>query len=578
MRRAALDFRHFQFLMHTILTLLKPRVWSFRHRLRGRLEGKAWVRILLALISLLFWIGIFAVVYRVLIYFHSIEGFGDVLARKLLSMVLLTFFSVLIFSSILTALSTLYLSKDLPLIHAAPVGVDKVFLARWIESTFDSSWMLFLFGLPVFLAYALVYDAGLWFYLILVGSLIPFCLLASAIGTLVVLLLVVALPANRMRDIFLFLSMVLVILLYFMFRFMRPERLVDPDALATLTGYLRSLEAPGSPFLPTTWMLETLWPALTGSNGSALFHLGLCSTGALSFIFIATKLSRVFYFKGVSKAQVARRGPGHRKKAAGTGFKQTWLTSGKVGALLAKDIKSFFRDNTQWSQLFLLVALIIVYLYNFKVLPIEKAPIQTFYLQNILAFLNMGLAGFVLAAMAVRFVFPAVSIEGEAFWLIRSGPIRLKTFLWVKFWTYLIPLVVLSEILIVATNKLLSVTPFMMWLSTITVFFMVFGITAMGVGLGAAYPNFHLENVAQAATGFGGLLFMFLCVGFIGSVIILEAGPVYTIFMARLRGEALPLVHWVWICVSFAMVAGINLVAVFWPMRFGLQTLSRLEQ
>jgi len=564
--------------MHTILTLLKPRVWSFRHRLRGRLEGKAWVRILLILISLLFWAGIFAVIYRVLLYFHSIEGFGDVLARKLLSMVLLTFFSVLIFSSILTALSTLYLSKDLPLIHAAPIRVDKVFLARWIESTFDSSWMLFLFGLPVFLAYALVYDAGLWFYLILVGSLIPFCLLASAIGTLVVLLLVVALPANRMRDIFVFLSMVLVILLYFMFRFMRPERLVDPDALATLTGYLRSLEAPGSPFLPTTWMLETLWPVLTGINGSALFHLGLCSTGALSLIFIATKLSRVFYFKGVSKAQVARRGPRRRRQAAGTPIKRTWLTSGKVRALLAKDIKTFFRDNTQWSQLFLLVALIIVYLYNFKVLPIDRAPIQTFYLQNILAFLNMGLAGFVLAAMAVRFVFPAVSIEGEAFWLIRSGPLRLKTFLWVKFWTYLIPLLVLSEILIVATNKLLSVTPFMMGLSTITVFFMVFGITAMGVGLGAAYPNFRLENVAQAATGFGGMLFMFLCVGFIGSVIILEAGPVYTIFMARLRGEAIPLVHWVWIFVSFTLVAGINLAAVFWPMRFGLQTLSRLEQ
>jgi ABC-2 type transport system permease protein len=437
--------------------------------------------------------------------------------------------------------------------------------------------MLFLFGMPVFLAYALVYDASLWFYVILVGSLIPFCLLASGIGTLIVLLLVVTLPANRMRDIFVFLSMILVILLYFMFRFMRPERLVDPDGLATLTGYLSSLEAPGSPFLPTTWMLETLWPVLTGIKGSASFYFGLCSTGALSLIFVTTKLSRLFYFKGVSKAQVARRGAGRRKKVVGRPSRRTWLTSGKVRALLAKDIKTFFRDNTQWSQLFLLVALIIVYLYNFKVLPIEKAPIQTFYLQNILAFLNMGLAGFVLAAMAVRFVFPAVSIEGEAFWLIRSGPVRLRTFLWVKFWTYLIPLLILSEILIVATNKLLSVTPFMMGLSTITVFFMVFGITAMGVGLGAAYPNFRLENVSQAATGFGGMLFMFLCVGFIGLVIVLEAGPVYTIFMARLRGEPISAVHWIWICVSFVLVTGINLLAVFWPMRFGLQTLSRLE-
>jgi ABC-2 type transport system permease protein len=212
------------------------------------------------------------------------------------------------------------------------------------------------------------------------------------------------------------------------------------------------------------------------------------------------------------------------------------------------------------------------------VLPIDKAPIKAFYLQNILSFLNMGLAGFVLAAVAVRFVFPAVSIEGQAFWVIRSAPILPKTFLWVKFWMYLVPLLILSEILVVLSNKLLSVTPFMMGLSTITVFFMVFGITAMGVGLGAAYPNFRLENVAQVATGFGGLLFMFLCIGFVGSVVVLEAGPVYTIFMARLRGEAIPLVHWVWITLSFVLVAAINVLAVFWPMRLGVETLSRMEE
>lgn len=564
--------------MQTVLTLLKPRIWAFRHRLQARLEGRAWVRILLALISFLFWAGIFAVFYRVLQYFHGIEGFGDILARKLLSMVLLTFFSVLIFSSILTALSTLYLSKDLPLIHAAPVTVEKIFLARWLESTFDSSWMLFLFGLPVFLAYALVYSAGLYFYVALAYSFLPFCVLASAIGTLIVLFLVVSLPANRMRNIFVLLSMVLVIVLYFMFRFMRPERLVDPAALGTLAVYLRSLEAPGSPFLPTTWILESLWPILTGTSGMALFYLGLSTTGALSMVFVLIKLAGIFYFKGVSKAQVARCGLRAKKR----GFRKGWIrflpVSGQVGALLSKDIKTFFRDNTQWSQLFLLGALIVIYLYNFKVLPIDKAPIKTFYLQNILSFLNMGLAGFVLAAMAVRFVFPAVSIEGQAFWIVRSAPIPVKTFLWVKFWTYLVPLLILSEILVVLTNKLLSVSPFMMGLSTITIFFMVFGITAMGVGLGAAYPDFRLENMAQVATGFGGMLFMFLCMGFIGSIIVLEAGPVYAIFMARLRGEAIPLVHWMWITLSFALVAAINVLAVFWPMRLGAESLSHLEE
>jgi ABC-2 type transport system permease protein len=252
--------------------------------------------------------------------------------------------------------------------------------------------------------------------------------------------------------------------------------------------------------------------------------------------------------------------------------------SGKVRALLSKEVKTFFRDNTQWSQLFLLAALIVVYLYNFKVLPIEKAPIKAIYLQNILSFLNMGLAGFVLSAIAARFVFPSVSGEGQAFWILRSAPLPMKRFLWVKFWAYVGPLLILSEILVILSNKLLGVTPFMMGLSTITVFFMVFGITAMGVGLGAAYPNFRLENMGQAATGFGGMLFMLLCIGFIGAIIVLEAGPVYAIFMAKLRGASITMTHWIWIAGSFGLVAVINALAVFWPMHLGVANLARLRQ
>lgn len=564
--------------MDAILTLLKPRLWAFKRCVTGRLDGGAWVRIMLAVIGFLFWAGVFVVSYRVLSYFQAVEGFGDILARKLLSMVLLTFFGILVFSSILTALSTLYLAKDLPLVHAAPVMVEKIFVARWLESAFDSCWMPFLFGLPIFFAYGVVYEAGLRFYLVLAFSLPPFCVVASAVGTLTVLLLVVALPANRMRDIFVLLTIVLVVLLYFLFRFMRPERLVDPFALATVSGYLKALEAPGSPFLPTTWILETLWPALAGKDGAYMFYLGLSASGAFSIVFLETRLAGVLYFRGVSKAQVACRAAGGRKRGRRVCPWPSLPGPGRVGALVSKDIKTFFRDNTQWSQIFLLLALIVVYLYNFTVLPIDKAPIKAFYLQNILSFLNMGLAGFVLAATAVRFVFPAVSIEGQAFWVIRSGPVPLKTFLWVKFWTCLWPLLVLSEVLVVLSNELLSVTPFMMGLSAITVFFMVFGITAMGVGLGAAYPNFRLENVAQMATGFGGMVFMLLCVGFIGSVIILEAGPVYTIFMARLRGEAIPPLSWFWIVLSFAAAGVINVVAVFWPMRFGERKLAGLEQ
>jgi ABC-2 type transport system permease protein len=149
-----------------------------------------------------------------------------------------------------------------------------------------------------------------------------------------------------------------------------------------------------------------------------------------------------------------------------------------VRAFVVKEIKSFFRDQTQWTQLFLIAALFFIYIYNFEALPLEKAPIKTVYLQNLLAFLNMGLAAFVLTAVAARFAYPAVGSEGDAFWIVKSAPVSLRTFLWIKFSIYFFPLLVLTESVIITTNLLLQVTPFMMVLSTATIFFIVPGIVS----------------------------------------------------------------------------------------------------
>jgi ABC-2 type transport system permease protein len=210
------------------------------------------------------------------------------------------------------------------------------------------------------------------------------------------------------------------------------------------------------------------------------------------------------------------------------------------------------------------------------VLPLEKAPIETVYLQNLLSFLNMGLAGFVLIAVAARFAYPAVSTEKEAFWLVKSSPIALANYLWIKFIIYYLPLLVLTEILIVATNILLKVSPFMMGLSIVNIFFMVPGVVSMGIGLGAAYPDFKSENPAQTVTGFGGLLFMITCTGYIGAVIIIEAGPVYNLFMAGIKETPLSVFMWIWIIGSFALAFIINILAIVIPMKFGEKKLSRL--
>ena len=223
----------------------------------------------------------------------------------------------------------------------------------------------------------------------------------------------------------------------------------------------------------------------------------------------------------------------------------------------------------------LIMALVVIYVYNLKVLPIEKSPLPTIYLQNLLAFLNMGLALFVLTAVTARFAFPAVCSEREAFWIIKIAPISIRSFLWIKFSIYVLPMLLLTEGLIVVTNTLLQVAPFMMGLSVITIFAMVPGIVAMGIAFGAFNPDFRTENPAQAVTGFDGLLFMIFSTGFIGAVLALEAGPVYHYFMAQLRGRPLNTFWFLRAWASGFLVVLLCLGAAFIPMAIGRRRLER---
>ena len=562
--------------MRELIALLKPRYWAFQKGRSGKSSRNRQAQwLLMGTIGLAFWIGAFRVFYRILRYFQGVEEFGDILAYKLLSMILLTFFSLLIFSGIITSLAKLFLSRDLTLVHSLPLPPAKIFLARFVEITIDSSWMVVVYSLPVLLSYGIVFRAGILFYGTVLMSLLPLCLIASAFSSWCVMVVGLLLPAGRIRSIIIFLGLILFLVLILSFRLMRPEQLADPEAFASVLLYFRSLSTPASPLLPTTWVYDGLRAALTGDAPAGFFHLALAWTFAITLIYVTFWTAQSWYFTGFSRAQTA---PEKLMKVV-PGRKATFLPvlikllPPAIRAITVKEVKTFFRDQTQWPQVLLLAALIVIYVYNFSVLPLEKSPVKTIYLQNVIAFLNMGLAAFVLTAVAARFVFPAVSLEGEAFWIVRAAPISLGSFLWIKFLVYSVPLLLLAEILIVATNILLHVTTFMMLLSTATILLMVPGIVALGVGLGAIYPDFKSENPAQAVTSFGGLLFMLFSAGFIGLIIVLEAGPVYTYFMSGVRGQAMSLLQWLWLIGAFMLVLLLCLLAVLIPLRIGINNL-----
>jgi len=92
------------------MKLLYPKYLHYKNSFVYRGKNASIKAFLLFVMGMVFWAGIFIVFYRALAYFQSIDVFGSFLASKLLSMVLLTFFSILIFSNIITAIASLFIS------------------------------------------------------------------------------------------------------------------------------------------------------------------------------------------------------------------------------------------------------------------------------------------------------------------------------------------------------------------------------------------------------------------------------------------------------------------------------------
>jgi len=562
----------------TVRRLLAPRRLAAANRWRRLDRGGRWRVVGFLALALGFGSAIFVFFYRALSYFLSVPEFGPVLTYKLLGMVFVTFFSILLFSNIITALSSFFLSRELDRLVAAPVSVRQLFYARLAETVIDSSWMLLLFALPAFLAYGVVHGTGPAFYVATLLVLPPFVLIPAAFGVMTTTLLVNVFPARRTKDILVLLSVVAVALLYLLFRMVRPERLVNPEGFADFGAFLAAMRTPDSTLLPSTWATEVLFPLLGLRDGSPLFYYALLlSTAAVAVMACEALVARLF-LHGWTKAQEGRQAR----------FTQQALWERAVAVatrifplqtriLVIKEIKTFFRDTSQWSQLILLGALVVVYLYNFSVLPLNGSPLVTFYFKNVIAFLNLALAAFVIASVAARFVFPSFSMEGRALWLLKGAPLPTRRLFWAKFWVGVVPLLVFGLILVMATNSYLQVMPFMTWLSAATLSGMVFAIVALALAVGAAYPRLDADNAARVAAGAGGLVYMVLCMSFIGAVVVLEAWPVYAFFSARFRGATLSPATWASIIASFAAVVVLIASVFVVSVRAGLRHLDAIE-
>ena len=491
--------------------------------------------------------------------------FALILLRNLLSLVFLVA-TVILFSSAMTVAIGAYFSDlDLDVHHAAPRSKVRIALSRWVKALVQSSSVVFLFLVPVIIAFASVYERPMRLYAAVIAHLLVLLTIPVSAASLVILLLVRWFPVRRVHQIVATLGVLVLTMVVIAFRVSRPERLFSDVTSGEALEAIRSIELPAMRLYPSSALAEQLT-----SSSATLLQPRILVPAMVLFVLFAL-VARASYFTAFVRARESM-APVAIGAATTTRLLDRMLArfDPTTRALVAKEARTITRDVAQWSQVLLMGALLFIYLYNVRMLPLGGDARAT-----LVAYANVAMSGFIISAICLRFGYPSVSSEGKAFWIIQTAPVSYRRFLLVKVLVFGVPLTLVAALLTALANLILGASA-TVWLYTMLAsMLLAITLVCLGIGMGALSPDFNSENPLQVGLSLGGFAYMAISMAYVATMMILMARPLMRFLLRRLvPGEAQQIAVLIPIVIALTLSAALAVI----PIRIAERRLRRLSE
>lgn len=490
-------------------------------------------------------------------------GLGSLLVERLIFLLFAFLFLLLLLSNLVIAYTNLFRNRETSFLMTLPVPVGTVFTWKLIESTLLASWAFLFLIAPLLAAYGMVNHVAWHFYPVTLLLIVVFLVIPATLGAAGS----IALGRHMDRKAFQLAAIagLLASLALITFRF-RPEPVADEQLEARMQAVIDRLlintSFAQSPILPSYWLSAGIQNWAEGALHAAGFFVLVLTSHSLFLGRLATQfLGSPF---ADAAAQVQSRGSlfiewewfrrlelrraamtselrdtlaglASPKQTSSPSLSSSWFPVDRLDqvlrhaglesdtrALVAKDIRVFWRDTTQWGQTVLLFGLLAVYVVNLRQFTRQ---LDSQFWVSLVSFLNLGACALNVATITTRFVFPQFSLEGRRVWVVGMAPMGLARAFRIKFWLATTVALALTLSLTLLSGHLLKldVPRIAFFAAAITI--MTFTLNAVAVGLGVLYPNFRETNPSKIVSGFGGTFCLVLSFLYIfASVVILALG------------------------------------------------------
>ncbi|HTP79569.1 MAG TPA: hypothetical protein VMM57_04110 [Bacteroidota bacterium] len=526
-----------------------------------------------------FAVGAYTFAHSVTAYVMDQTRAGLYLYHQFISMMMFVFFMAVNLGNIIVSYATLYKSSEVNFLLTKPVTYTNVFVLKFLDNFLYSSTTLFLVGFTVLLGYGRYFGYPWYFFVgVLLFVLVPFMFLAACLAVIVLMGIMKTASRIGFRRVMAGLFLLYFLFIFLFFRVTNPIQLVQDvnRYYPNVDQYLSELSPGFLSYLPNHWVSQFLFYVARNDLPRALPYVAILIGTSMAAFVICLLVARRFYFRSWNVAlQVQALGstPYDPDRISFFDFRRGGLLPPQLDSLVKKELFTFLREPSQWIHLLVMVILTFLFVMSASNLDLHLRATE-FQLITYLVLFAFG--GFLSSSLALRFIFPLISLEGKAYWSIRSAPVEPARIYGLKLLMGFALLLVLSELVAISTNipfvRFTHHRPVLLWFGIFSAFWISLAVASMNLGLGGYFSNFSEKNPIRLASSQGATLSFLFTLVFLLVLIAIVIVPLTGYFQWLFIFKPFDLRS---IVVPGTSIAVVSMVLALAASAVGLQTLGR---
>jgi len=491
--------------MRPFLILIRNHLFGLRTAI-GELREQPRLKVaFVGSFSVCWLLGLSLIFYKGFEFLYQRGGVAFYLVPRLFTLFFLGLGLMLMLSGAVTGYANLFQTPEVKRLLTWPVPTRDLFYYALVKSTLMSSWAFFFIIVPMITSFGLYRGWGIGMLLWSAAYSVPYVMLFSGIGVLLMLLIVRWIP--RGRTLGLLGVLFLTALVTWAMEYVKDVRGNQTQDMLVLVNFIPGLRLASQPLLPNSWMARGIIAFSRQEIMPGILYLLLLSSSVgMLFLFLA-RLGEWIYPAALQRQLTGTTQLNRHASSASKLLQLIFPGSHSIRAFGIKDALIFLRDPAQWTQFLIFFGLLGLYFINLGSLGYDDLG---WVWSNLIAFLNMFSLSAVMSSLSARFVFPQLSMETRALWMVGLAPHSMTRLMLIKFGLATVSLAFVGVSLSLLSASMLGVSGQTATISRVLMPCMAVALSGMSTGLGAIFMEIRPKTPAQILSGYGGTLNLIL--------------------------------------------------------------------